>query len=271
MCACVSPEQRESFPFRMVPRSTPASCALPPPWPVLSRLDKRREKGLPTPTDCKQHQAATKIQAGVERLKNEGAGEGPPPQKVGRLPKRSRVKTRGCIETRTDFQTARVEHQFGFHQTGAFHPGNPRPKLGMDEDLVASEPRTAIPVTFTQGTCLHILTLLLCDLPNSNWPRDPRARSTTPGEDPGLSGAAVVREGADEPPWGWVRVSVFAVAVGWCLNPGRKRMPVFGTHMGEKVAEILRVASFRASQTHPPKTRKGLSWAEPSLVPHMSE
>ncbi|CAJ1364945.1 unnamed protein product, partial [Effrenium voratum] len=32
---------------------------------LRDRLDKRREKGLPTPTDCKQHQAATKIQARI--------------------------------------------------------------------------------------------------------------------------------------------------------------------------------------------------------------
>lgn len=32
------------------------------PW-ICDRLEKRREKGLPTPTDYNQHQAATKIQA----------------------------------------------------------------------------------------------------------------------------------------------------------------------------------------------------------------
>ena len=32
------------------------------PW-ICARLEKRREKGLPTPTDYNQHQAATKIQA----------------------------------------------------------------------------------------------------------------------------------------------------------------------------------------------------------------
>ncbi|CAE7476657.1 unnamed protein product [Symbiodinium natans] len=32
---------------------------------LRDRLDKRRQKGLPTPTDCRRHQAATCIQAGI--------------------------------------------------------------------------------------------------------------------------------------------------------------------------------------------------------------